>query len=182
MRLSNVARSGAVSIAATGARCTRIYTSFDWHAHFPIQGDLSQGDGNRTRETGRLVNPAAVERQRFRDRQLATTQQQWRMAFDFPEPEIEPRSSEEQAERWATELDIYGIDKVGFVTGRDNDELSRVVAMHPARFVGFAHHDITRPDAAEELERAVTQLGLRGLKLLPPTLPILINDRSLYPV
>ena len=40
----------------------------------------------------------------------------------------------------------------------------------------------TRPDAAEELERAVTELGLKALKLLAPTIPVLINDTSLYPV
>ncbi len=155
---------------------------FDWHAHFPIKGDLTQGGDNRTRQTGRIESPAAVERQKHRDEQLAKTRHQWRLAFDFPEPETEPRSSEEQAERWAAELDTYGIEKIGFVTGRDNDELSRVVAMYPDRFVGFAHHDITRPDAAAELERAVTELGLKGLKLLAPTVDVLINDRSLYPV
>jgi len=153
----------------------------DFHAHFPIRGDASQG-GNRTRETGRIDNPVAVERQRFRDEQLAKTRQQWRLAFDFPEPESEPRNSEEQAQRWAKELDAYGIERIGFVTGRDNDELARVIRIYPDRFVGFAHHDITRFDAADELERAVSQLGLKGLKLLAPTIPLLINDHALYPV
>lgn len=154
----------------------------DWHAHFPIQGDVSQEGGKRTRQTGRIDNPAAVERQTRRDRQLERTRRQWQLAFDFPEPETEPHTSEEQAARWAGELDTYGIDKIAFVTGRDNDELARVVAMYPGRFVGFAHHDITRPDAAEELERAITRLGLKGLKLLAPTVGVLINERSLYPV
>ena len=153
----------------------------DVHAHFPIRGDASQGN-NRTRETGQIDNPAAVERQAFRAEQLERQRHNWRLAFDFPEPETEPRSSEEQADRWVAELDKYGIERIGFVTGRDNDELSRVVQMYPDRFIGFAHHDITRPDAAEELERAVTQLGLKALKLLAPTIPVLINDKSLYPV
>ncbi len=155
---------------------------FDVHAHFPIKGDVAMGGGGRTRETGRIDDPAAQERQALRQRSLDQTRHQWRMAFDFPEPETGTRSSEEQAERWVAELDRHGLERIGFVTGRDNDELARVVAMHPNRFVGFAHHDITRPDAATELERAVTTLGLKGLKLLAPTIPILINDRSLYPV
>jgi predicted TIM-barrel fold metal-dependent hydrolase len=54
--------------------------------------------------------------------------------------------------------------------------------MYPDRFVGFAHHDITLPNAAEELERAITQLGLKALKQLAPAMPLPINDRSLYPV
>jgi predicted TIM-barrel fold metal-dependent hydrolase len=155
---------------------------FDVHAHFPIAGDVSQGGGARTRETGRLDNPASRERQEFRQKQNDQTRHQWRLAFDFPQPEAEPRSSDEQARRWAEELDTYGIERIGFVTGGNNDELARVVAMYPDRFVGFAHHDITRPDAAAELDRAVTTLGLKGLKLLAPTIPVLINDRSLYPV
>jgi predicted TIM-barrel fold metal-dependent hydrolase len=104
------------------------------------------------------------------------------MAFDFPEPESEPRSTEEQADRWAAELDRHGIEKIVFVTGRDNDELARAVALHPDKFLGMAHHDITRPDAAEELERAISQLGLKAYKMLAPRIPVLINDRSLYPV
>ena len=55
----------------------------DVHAHFPIRGDASQG-GNRTRETGRIDNPAARERQALRQQQLERTRHQWRMAFDFP--------------------------------------------------------------------------------------------------
>jgi uncharacterized protein len=157
---------------------------FDVHAHFPIKGDLTQGGGRslRTRDVGHIENEAVKERMAFREQQLARTRQQWRLAFNFPDPEKEPRSSEEQAARWVAELDTYGLERIGFVTGRDNDELARVVAMYPDRFVGFAHHDITRPDAAAELERAVTQLKLKGLKQLAPAMPKPINDPSLYPV
>lgn len=42
----------------------------DVHAHFPIKGDASQG-GGRTRQTGRIDNPAVQERQKFREEQLA---------------------------------------------------------------------------------------------------------------
>jgi predicted TIM-barrel fold metal-dependent hydrolase len=153
----------------------------DFHAHFPIQGDLSQG-GTRSREPGPTVGQAARERDRARQERLRQTRTQWRLAFDFPEPEAEPRSTEEQARRWAEELDRHGIDRIAFVTGRDNDELARAVALYPDKFFGMAHHDITRPDAAPELERAVTTLGLKAYKLLAPRIPVLINDRSLYPV
>lgn len=155
---------------------------FDVHAHFPIRGDASQGGSRRTRQTGRIDNPAAVERQERRQQQLEQERHNWRLAFDFPEPETEPQSSEVQAERWAAELDTYGIERIGFVTGRDNDELARVVRMYPDKFIGFAHHDITQPDAAAELERAITQLGLKGLKQLAPAMPKHIDDPSLYPV
>ena len=45
-----------------------------------------------------------------------------------------------------------------------NDVLARAVVTHPDRFAAFAHLPWTAPDACpDELERAVTQLGFRGL-------------------
>ena len=44
-----------------------------------------------------------------------------------------------------------------------NDGIARRVAAHPDRYAGFAHLPLTDPDAsADELERAVTELGFRG--------------------
>ncbi len=151
----------------------------DWHAHFPIRGDVTEG-GLRTREP--RPGAAGAARDAHRRAQLRRHQEQWRLAWDFPEPEREPRSTEEQASRWAAEVECHGLDRVVFVTGRDNDELARAVSLHPDKFVGLAHHAITRPDAAQELERAATVLGLRGYKLLAPTIDTPLNDRAFYPV
>jgi predicted TIM-barrel fold metal-dependent hydrolase len=157
----------------------------DFHAHFPIRGDVTEG-GHRTREpapgTARHPPQWVAERDAARRAQLRRYQEQWRLAWDFPEPEREPRSTEEQAARWAAEVERHGLDRVVFVTGRDNDELARAVALHPDKFVGLAHHQITRPDAAAELERAATKLGLRGYKLLAPTIDVPLHDRAFYPV
>jgi predicted TIM-barrel fold metal-dependent hydrolase len=106
----------------------------------------------------------------------------WRLAWDFPEPETGERTWEEQADRWLAELDRHGIDRVGFATAGDNDTLAKVVARHPDRFLGFAHHNPFAPDAAPELERAVTRLGLRGYKILAPALERPVSDRVLYPI
>jgi predicted TIM-barrel fold metal-dependent hydrolase len=44
-----------------------------------------------------------------------------------------------------------------------NDSLARRIAAHPDRYAGFAHLPLSDPDAsADELERAVTQLGFKG--------------------
>ena len=48
-----------------------------------------------------------------------------------------------------------------------NDFIAEYVGRYPGRAVGFAAVDPTEADAARELERAVTRLGLRGLKLSP---------------
>jgi uncharacterized protein len=44
-----------------------------------------------------------------------------------------------------------------------NDILARRIAAHPDRYAGLAHLPMTNPDAAaDELERAITELGFRG--------------------
>lgn len=44
-----------------------------------------------------------------------------------------------------------------------NDAMAAAIATHPGRFAGFAHLPLTAPDAAaDELERAVRQLGFCG--------------------
>ncbi|HWV23666.1 MAG TPA: amidohydrolase family protein [Thermomicrobiales bacterium] len=157
---------------------------FDVHSHFPVKNSLGGIGGGKltTREPGPIENPARVARLEEDNQALERVRHNWRLAFDFPEPESGTQSADVQAKRWVAELDKYGIEKIGFVTGGGNDELAKVCAEYPDRFIGYAHFDITQDGAAEELERAVTELGLRGLKLLAPTIPILINDKSLYPV
>jgi predicted TIM-barrel fold metal-dependent hydrolase len=49
-----------------------------------------------------------------------------------------------------------------------NDFVADYVRRHADRAVGFACVDPNDADAADQLERAVTRLGLRGLKLSPP--------------
>ncbi|MEZ4500719.1 MAG: hypothetical protein R2839_11740 [Thermomicrobiales bacterium] len=121
---------------------------FDVHAHFPIRGDVTQGGKSlRTRDTGEINEEATATRLAFREEQLARTRQQWRMAFDFPEPEAGEHSSEEQAARWVTELDKYGIERIGFVTGRDNDELARWSAC--TLIVLWVSHTTTSPDQTQ---------------------------------
>jgi predicted TIM-barrel fold metal-dependent hydrolase len=48
-----------------------------------------------------------------------------------------------------------------------NDSLAAFVAPHPTRLVAFATVDPRAADAAREIERCVTQLGMRGVKLHP---------------
>ena len=139
----------------------------DFHVHF--RAGAGRGAG------ARRAMPAAEGVERY--------QTQWRLAWDFPEPDGGAgRTWEEEADLWAAEADRHGIDKIVFVTGGGNDSLARVVGRHPDRFLGFAHHDPFEAGAAQELERAAVQLGLRGLKLIAPHLSRRIDDRAAYPV
>ena len=48
-----------------------------------------------------------------------------------------------------------------------NDYVADYVAQHPEKLIGFASVDPNHPHAPYELERAVNQLGLKGLKIAP---------------
>ena len=69
---------------------------------------------------------------------------------------------------------------VVFISGGENERLSRIVSFHPDRFIGFAHHYPFSEHAAETLKHAVTELGLKGYKILATTLDKPIGDKSLY--
>jgi hypothetical protein len=56
---------------------------------------------------------------------------------------------------------------VGFGRGVWPYEVAQYVARYPGRAVGFAAIDPNQADAPGELERSITGLGLRGLKLSP---------------
>jgi predicted TIM-barrel fold metal-dependent hydrolase len=146
----------------------------DFHAHFPVR---------ETRDAAREQYVARFGEAKWEQvtSWLRDDQRSWRRAWGFPDPEP-PGSDEEMAEQWASEIDRHRLVRVVFVTGGDNDRLARVVARHPERFVGFAHHDPFRTGAAAELDRAVRVLGLRGYKLIGPLLSGSIADESLWPV
>ena len=149
----------------------------DFHVHFPTTKPMMGGSYADNPQHPLGPEKAAVIRE-----WMNMYNEDWRLALDFPAPEKEKQSDEVLADRWAAEVDQYGLDCVGFVTGGGNDNLARVIARHPKKFVGFAHHNLFAENAAEELERAITQLGLRGYKLLAPALAKPIEDKSAWRV
>jgi len=92
-------------------------------------------------------------------------------------------------------MDEAGVDKLvvlgkdyGFTGDRRNDNLAdedtaTFVKAHPDRFIGFTavHPDRDIAVNVERIERAVSELGLRGVKLNPAS-GFYPNDRRLYPV
>ncbi len=64
-----------------------------------------------------------------------------------------------------------------------NDYVSEIVRAYPEQFIGFATVDPWKGAAAmEEVERAVTELGLRGLKLHPIHQAFYPDDTRFYPL
>lgn len=152
----------------------------DFHTHFPTK---------RPWFAGMAPDPRAEYARRRGERRAAIAREQsmayskdWRLAWDFEPPESNPPDDETQADRWAAEVDRYGLRAVGFVTGGGNDHLASMIARHPDKFIGFAHHYPFADDAADELKRAVTELGMKGYKLLAPMLDRPIEDEAAYPV
>ena len=67
--------------------------------------------------------------------------------------------------------------------GDTNDYIGEIVRRFPDQFVGFATVDPLGDGASvRELERAVRELGLRGLKLHPIHLGFFPNDTRVYPL
>lgn len=138
----------------------------DFHVHFPT--------GDRWGE----LDPVTAEYARVRSLRM-------RREWDLPEREASPSSPEgllETAERWAGEVERYGLERVVFVTGRDNATLASIVSRYPDRFSGLAHHRLDHPDPAGELKRAVEELGLVGLKLIAPFIQRPLDDPAYLPV
>jgi predicted TIM-barrel fold metal-dependent hydrolase len=152
----------------------------DFHTHFPTTKPWFQGMGLDTRETYR--ERRGQRRADIADGHAQAYRDAWRKEWDVDPPEANPPDDETQADRWAQEVDKYGLRAVAFVTGGGNENLARVIQRHPDKFVGFAHHYPFTEDAAEKLRFAVTEYGFRGYKLLAPMLDRPIEDEAAYPV
>ena len=64
-----------------------------------------------------------------------------------------------------------------------NDEVAALVRAHPTRFAGLAGVDLLSPmSAVRELRRAVNELGMKGLRVIPWLWGLPPNDRRYYPL
>jgi predicted TIM-barrel fold metal-dependent hydrolase len=128
----------------------------DIHAHFPVENTMGL---ERSDPSHPLLAKYASERG-----------ERMRNEWDTAPAEPMARTDEEveaALERWAREVERYGLRRVNFVSAAGNDRLAGIVKKQPDKFVGFAHHPL-KPGADLELRRAVDELGLKGYKLLGP--------------
>ena len=148
----------------------------DFHSHFPVQ---RQG---RRDWRQRMVERYGEERADIIMENSGRYRSEWRKTWGFDPPETEPHTDEEQARRWVEDMDDKGLARVNFVMGGGNDNLAKIVQMHPDRFTGFAHHPLFSEGADKELERGVVELGLRGYKLIGSSQRKPIDSEEAYPV
>ncbi len=145
----------------------------DVHNHFPVAGG-----GLESWFPGYSLN----KRVSFDLKGIQNPQEVWRKAFNFESGNVEFQSDEVAAERWFQDINEKGIEKVVFVSGGGDERLSKIISRHPDRFIGFAHVYPFEENAAEKLEKAITEYGMKGYKLLAPAFNIPLNDKSLYPL
>jgi predicted TIM-barrel fold metal-dependent hydrolase len=87
------------------------------------------------------------------------------------------------------ELDIIGVllawdaETATGLPPVTNDEVAEIVRRYPDRFIGFASVDPWKGKRAiEEIQRAVTELGLKGAKFHPSLQAFYPNDGRFYPL
>jgi predicted TIM-barrel fold metal-dependent hydrolase len=86
--------------------------------------------------------------------------------------EVRVRTAEQMAEEYRS-WDLLGVllawdaETATGLPALGNDRVAEICDAFPQQFVGFASVDPHKPEAPEELERAIVDLGLRGLKLHP---------------
>ncbi len=148
----------------------------DAHLHFPV--------GTRRLAVGEdYVAEFGEEKAQLVTERKAKLQAKWRQMYGLPTPETTQRTQDEYARLWADEVEKVGLDRVVFLTGKDNDSLAEVVKTNPEKFVGFAHNNPFLDGAADELERGITELGLKGYKISGVrSKTTLLDDKSLYPI
>jgi len=67
-------------------------------------------------------------------------------------------------------VQIFDTDTAVKMAKNVNDKLSQIIKEHPSRFAGLAALALQNPpEAADELERSVTELGLKGACIFPHT-------------
>ena len=63
-----------------------------------------------------------------------------------------------------------------------NDYVASLCKKYPERLIGFASVDPKRKDAVKIIEKAIKQLGLRGIKFHPPLQNFYPNEKNIFPI
>ncbi len=83
--------------------------------------------------------------------------------------ELPPEDPRAHAEKWVSELDRAGVDRMVLLTSLpgEQESVSRAAAAAPDRLVGYTMVNPKAPGAAEQAGRDIDELGLRGVELFP---------------
>jgi uncharacterized protein len=96
--------------------------------------------------------------------------------------EIPPEDATHLAQRWVSEMDRYGIDRLVMFTSVPGDHASVATAVQafPERIVGYIMLDPTQSTAVDALREGVQQHGLKGVTLFPAMHHFHAYDERVY--
>jgi predicted TIM-barrel fold metal-dependent hydrolase len=100
-----------------------------------------------------------------------------------------PVTAMDEVARLYEEMDIVGVllawdaETATGLPPLTNDEVAAIVKTYPNRFIGFASVDPWKGKRAiDEMERAITELGMSGAKFHPGIQAFYPNDAQFYPL
>ncbi len=134
----------------------------DAHAHFMTAGSMKAWS-----QRGRSMTSFAKRTQTRTDMK----------SIEFPGDDFDA------GQKWADELDKYGISSVGFMIGPETyDEFKEVRHRFPGYFLGYINVQPSDPDTPNKIRKAAEE-GFYGIKLYPSSWrDIHIYDEQLYPI
>jgi len=134
----------------------------DAHAHFMTAGSMKAWS-----QRGRSMTSFTKRTQTRTDMK----------SIDFPDDDFDA------GQKWADELDRYGVSSVGFMIGPETyDEFNEARKRFPGYFLGYLNVQPTDPDAPKKIRKAAED-GFYGIKLYPSTWRgIHVYDEQLYPI
>ena len=62
---------------------------------------------------------------------------------------------------------VFGINSIALGMNTPNDDIAAYANAHPEKIIGFMSVDPNDPDALDEIDRCVQDLGLKGIKMSP---------------
>ena len=134
----------------------------DAHAHFMTAGSMKAWS-----QRGRSMTSFAKRTQTRTDMK----------SIDFPDEDFDA------GQKWADELDRYGVSSVGWMIGPETyDEFIESRRRFPGYFLGYLNVQPNDPDAPQKIRKAAED-GFYGIKLYPSSWRgIHVYDEQLYPI
>ena len=98
--------------------------------------------------------------------------------------ELPPDDNAQLAARWVEELDQHGVEQICLMSSLPGDEQSAADASRafPDRIHGYFMMNPMTPDAPARAQKAIDELGLKGICLFPAMNRFSVQDEALKPI
>ena len=101
----------------------------DSHVHFDVKGyDILEFEKHYIEEHGREKWLKLQSKNQYQNKK-------WAQAWDFPQRQPADDDIKITSVRWLDEMKKYNIEKMIFVTGGNNEILSKIIQSYPEQFI-----------------------------------------------